>query len=452
MSKNLSINDICKICKGTLLCGDGNIIANKFSIDTRTLEEGSIYIAIKGESSDGNKYVNEAFTKGALACIIDEDIDTKKYINNTIIKVENGIKALQDLAIYKRNLYNIPVVAVTGSVGKTSTKDIIASVLSQKFDVLKTEGNFNNHIGLPLTLLNLKNHTAVVVEMGMNHQGEISILSKIARPTIAVITNVGSSHIGNLGSRENILKAKLEILDGLQENGTLIINNDNDLLHNWNQSVNRNNICTYGIENTSDFVATNISEGNNFSSFIIDNNKIKVHVAGRHFIYNALSAYCVGKILQIEDDKIIKGISKFELTSKRMELKKTDTGMQVIADYYNASYESMKMALEVLSKSNAETKIAVLGDMLELGNFSEELHKKVGTCVKDNNIDILITVGKQAKYIAKQAKDLGLNDIYMCSNNQEAVEILSKKATPKSSILLKASHGMHFEEIDQSIK
>lgn len=211
-----------------------------FSKDTRTIGENELFVAIKGENFNGNDFVYDALNKGAIGAIMDKQEISKEImeLGKPILVVKDSIKALQEIASYKRSLYNIPVIAITGSVGKTSTKDIIASVVSQKYKVLKTEGNLNNHIGLPLTILKLENHEALVVEMGMNHFHEIEVLSKIAKPTLAVITNVGTAHIGILGSRENILKAKLEITEGL--NGKLIINNDNDLLNKWNKENNNN--------------------------------------------------------------------------------------------------------------------------------------------------------------------------------------------------------------------
>ncbi len=217
---NLTVKDIIEVCNAKLICGDINTIINNFSKDTRTILPNDMYIGIKGENFDGNVFCKKALELGAIGCITDAGIDAsilENYNSKIIIQVENSITALQKIANYKRNLYNIPVVAITGSVGKTSTKDIIASVVSKKYKVLKTEGNLNNQIGLPLTILKLQDHTAMVVEMGMGHLGEISNLSKIAEPNLAVITNIGTSHIGNLGSRENILKAKLEILDGLSK-------------------------------------------------------------------------------------------------------------------------------------------------------------------------------------------------------------------------------------------
>ena len=335
--------------------------------------------------------------------------------------------------------------------GKTSTKDVIASVVSQKFNVLKTEGNLNNHIGLPFTLLKLKNHTAIVVEMGMNHFGEISLLTNIAKPTICVITNIGTAHIGNLGSRENILKAKLEILEGLKENGTVIVNNDNDLLHEWTIANNNEyNIYTYGIENESNYIATDIKEKET-TRFLINNIEAENLIAGKHFIYNALSAYAVGDILGIDKNKIIQGIRNFKLTSKRMDILTISNNIKVINDSYNASFDSMKASLETIKKERRR-KIAVLGDMLELGKFSQELHIKVGDEVVKNNIDILITVGEYAKYIANRAKNLGMNSIVTFDTIEKASEYLKEIMKDGDVILLKASNSMNFSKILDYIK
>jgi len=459
MQKKINAQIIREICNGELFTNNIENNINNFIFDSREVNGNDCFVAINGENNNGNKFLGMALEKGASVCLVDEEPEKellKKYSNRTIIKVENTIKAIQQIAKYKRSLYDIPVVAVTGSVGKTSTKDIIASVLGQQYNVLKTEGNFNNHIGLPMTLLKLKDHTAAVVEMGMNHFNEISVLTNIAKPTIAVITNIGTSHIGNLGSRENILKAKLEILEGLQENGSIVINNDNDLLHDWAQIAEHNNVVTYGIKNESNLNPQNVVENSNETQYKINiagkKYNVKVPVIGRHFIYNSLCAIAVGNALNIENEKIIKGISEFKLTAKRMDFRKVRSGAIVLADYYNASYDSMKSALEVVKDYNANRKIAVLGDMLELGEFSEQLHKDVGIEVYDNKIDILITVGKLAKYIAKTAKSLGTKEIYECEKNIEAVKVLNEKIKEGDLILLKASNGMKFGEILEAIE
>ena len=239
----MKVKDILNITKAQLIIGNENLECENFSKDTRTIQSGDIYIGIKGEKFDGSQFWKQALDNGAETVIIENteisQEELEKYSNKTIIKVENTLKALYEIASYKRSLYDIPVIAVTGSVGKTSTKDVIASVVSTKYKTLKTEGNNNNNIGLPLTILKLKDHEALVIEMGMNHFGEISLLTSIAKPTLAVITNIGTSHIGNLGSRKNILKAKLEILEGM-DIPKIIINNDNDLLHEWSSQCKEN--------------------------------------------------------------------------------------------------------------------------------------------------------------------------------------------------------------------
>ena len=269
--KEIVVSDILKVTKGQLIKGKENEICSQFSKDTRTIEKGDIYIGIKGEKFDGNIFWKQALEKGAKGIIV-QDIDfslenIEEFADKIIILVEDTLEALYQIAAFKRSLYDIPVIAITGSVGKTSTKDMVASVVSQKFKTLKTIGNNNNNIGMPLTILKLKEEEAMVLEMGMNHLGEIHLLSQIAKPNICIITNIGTSHIGNLGSRENILKAKLEILDG-SENPVIIVNNDNDLLHQWYESnKNNKNILTYGIENKSFLQVKNICLKEESSSF-----------------------------------------------------------------------------------------------------------------------------------------------------------------------------------------
>ena len=455
----MKIKDILKVTNGKMLIGDENLVCDSFSKDTRTIQNGDIYIGIKGENFDGNKFWKQALDNGAVGVIIqDVEVSTeelKNYKDKTVIKVEDTLKALYEIAKYKRSLYDIPVVAITGSVGKTSTKDIIASVVSTQYKTLKTEGNNNNNIGLPLTILKLKDHEALVVEMGMNHFGEISLLTDIAKPTLAVITNIGTSHIGNLGSRENILKAKLEILEGMKI-PKIIINNDNDLLHNWyNENSEKLEIHTFGIENNSEVMGQDIKMKEESSEFtaVTDSKEtnIKVPVGGEHFVYNALCAMTVGKVLNISVDKIQYGIESFELTKKRMDIKKLENGAIIINDAYNASFESMKVSLEFLANHTGERKIAVLGDMFELGEYSEELHRKVGKEVVKNNIDMLICAGENAKYIVEEAKKDSKIETYFMHNNEEIVENLSQKLRKGDVVLVKASNGMKFFEICQKL-
>ena len=301
--KNLTVQEIITICQAQMVCGNMKTECVNFSKDTREIQANDVYIGIKGENFDGNQFYEQAFEKGAKVAIL-QDVEIpeqhkQKYQDKVILKVKDTIQALQQIATYKREQYNIPVIAITGSSGKTSTKDMVANVVAQKYHTLKTQGNYNNQIGLPLTILKLKEHEALVVELGMNQLKEIGILSKIAKPNIAIITNVGTSHIGNLGSRENILKAKLEILEGLQPNGTLIINNDNDLLHQWQKENTKINVKTFGIDNPSNYMAKNIEleEAGSTYQLVPEDNMIQVNVpvGGTHFVYNSLCAIVVGK-------------------------------------------------------------------------------------------------------------------------------------------------------------
>ena len=454
MNIQITVKDIINVTKGKLIYGNENEICENFSRNTKEVKQGDIYIGFKGEIYDGGVFYEEAFSNGAKGCIINEieGLKLKEVENKFIIQVEDTVKAIGQIARYKREKYNIPVIAVTGSVGKTSTKDIIASVVSQKYKTLKTQANLNNHIGMPFTILSLKDHEALVVEMGMNHFGELSYLTNIAKPTIAVITNVGTAHIGNLGSRENILKAKLEILEGLPKDGVVIINNDNDLLHKWQLENKKYNVITYGINNNSKYVAKEIKYTTTGSEYQLNGKEsIKVPVGGEAFVYNSLAAISVGELLNIPIEKIQVGIKNFELTKMRLDVQKSSKGYTIINDCYNANYDSMKSAIEYLNSSKGNRKIAVLGDMLELGEFSQELHKKVGEEVAKNKIDILITVGKEANNIAETAKKNGINTTYMFENNQKAITKLKEILEPKDVVLVKASNSMNFKEIVSNI-
>lgn len=463
MNNKIKVNDILKITNGKLITGDINYECEEFSKDTREIKGGEIYIGLMGEKVNGGVFFEQAFQKGASGVILQNievnDEQKEKYRDKVIILVNNTLDAIQKIASFKRNLYTreFPIVAVTGSVGKTSTKDMIYSVLNQRYKTLKTEGNYNNHIGVPLTILKLKNHEAAVVEMGMNHLGEISVLTNIVKPTLCVITNIGTSHIGNLGSRENILKAKLEILEG-NENKEIIVNNDNDLLHEfYNQNMNKINIITYGIENKSSVYATNIIEKAESTKFIchIDNKQfeVEVPVGGIHFVYNALCAATVGNKLGLSNEEIKRGIESFELTKKRMDIEILNNGVKIINDTYNASFESMKASIQNLSKYK-NRKIAVLGDMFELGEYTKELHEKVGIEIAKSSIDILICNGKNAKYITEKAKEEGMQEknIYYYETKEEIIEKLNKIIKSDDVILFKASNGMKFYELVEKLK
>lgn len=456
----LQVKKIIEICEGTLLCGNEELIISSFSKDTRTIQKNDCYVGIKGESFDGNAFYEEAFQKGASACLLDsfegalQDEDER-----VIILVKDTVIALQKLAAYVRSQLNIPVIAVTGSVGKTTTKDLIASLLSQKYKVLKSPGNLNGQIGLPLNILKYQDEDVLVLEMGMNDFGQIETLSKIAQPTIAVITNIGTAHLGILGSRENILKAKMEILEGLKPEGTVVINQDNDLLRAWyEKNKNQYKVITYGIKQESNYTAKEIQFYEDRSEYWLYKKekkirKIVVPIGGSHFVQNSLCAIAVGELFHIPIEKIEKGILSFELTKKRMDITTTEDGVTIINDCYNANLDSMTAALEYLGKIKDKRRIAVLGDMLELGEYAEELHRKVGEIVVRQEIDKLITVGKEAQYIAQEAERKGMKkeNINICKDNKEAVALVKTMKKREDVILFKASNGMHFDEIIHSL-
>jgi len=441
----INVNTILEICHGKYLGNDYNIKCEHFSSDTRTINKNDIYVGIQGETFNGNNFYQEAFNKGASLCILNEDtiIDTS-YQNKNIILVPDTIEAIQKLATYKREQYDIPVVAITGSVGKTSVKDMIYAVLSKKYNVLYNKGNKNNHLGLPFTILELNNHNAMIVEMGMNHFGEIHKLTNIAKPTIGVITNIGTAHIGNLGSRENILKAKLEILDGMI-NGTLIINNDNDLLH----TVEHEKLITVGINTPSDYMAKDITINAFSSTFSIDDNYMTIPIGSEAFICNALLAYAVGIKLGVATQDIEDALENITLTPHRLEVIKK-ANFTVIDDTYNASLDSVKNAAELLKKITSR-RVFIFADILELDSFGEDIHRQIGQIMLNNQIDLLITVGNLSKYTHEVFKNDN-NNCYHFNTNQELLTELPNLLQDNDTILVKGSHSMNLIEVVEYLK
>lgn len=458
--KKLCVNDILEMVNGTVLCGLCDAEFAGACIDSRIVQSDEAYFALKGERTDGTLYCGDAIKNGAKVCFVENNIFSDEDLNKfaksaTIVLVPNVEDALVEIAKVKRSLYDIPVVAITGSVGKTSTKDVIAEVMAQKFNVQKTQGNKNNRLGVPLTIMSLRNHDALVIEMGMNHLGEIHELTNIAKPTLSVISNIGTSHIGNLGSRENILKAKLEILDGMT-NKKVIINNDNDMLHKWNLEDENAEKITFGIHEKSIYMASKVKMTEKSNEFSVELNsteyKFTTQKPGEVFILNALSAIAVGMEYDIPIDKMQKAIANAEITKNRLDIEKVND-ILLIKDYYNASFESIKPSLEYLANLDRGRKIAVLGDIKEVGSFSKEIHEKVGKEVAKNKIDMLVTVGEEAKNIAKMAVEEGMNakNVYSCDLNEQAIKILNNMLVQGDTVLLKASNSMKFGEIYDEI-
>lgn len=437
----MKLKDILKICEGKLICGNEEEIINDFSKDTRTIKEGDLYMGIKGENYDGNTFYLEALNKGAKACILDNESVITKNLKN-IVLVKDSIEALHKLAEYKRKQHNIKVIAVTGSVGKTTTKELIYNMLKNDYKVLKTEKNYNGKIGLPLTVLKLNNEEILLVEMGMNEKGGIDKLSKIVKPDIAVITNIGTSHIGNLGSREEIMNAKLEILNHMNKDGILIINNDNDLLNKKIKELN-NKIITYGINNKSDYIAHDIRLEENKTTYKINNEEYEINISGLSTVYNSLVSIIIGDLFNIKDKK--NKIKNIELTNNRLEIKNINN-IKIIDDTYNASYESVVNAIDTLKIISKKRKIVVLGDILELGEYSKQIHEDIGKYLKD--IDILITIGNDSKYINDKAN---IKEKYHFNNIDESYNKIKNIIKKEDTILFKASHSMNFKKLVDKI-
>ena len=433
----LTIKKILEITNGKLISGNEDEVIEKYSKDTRTINQGECYVGIMGENFDGNKFYKDAFKLGAVACILDHFSASSEEMGN-IILVEDSVKAVQSIASYLVDNIDAKVVAVTGSAGKTGTKDMIYSVLSKKYKVLKSPGNYNNAIGLPFALLNYINEDIIVLEMGMNGLGEIDTLSKIAKPDIAVITNIGTAHIGLLGSRENILKAKLEILNGMNKDGVLVINNDNDLLNTINGIEQK--IVRFGIDNKSDYNASNIYTKNGSTFFSIDNKEYSVPVLGKVFAYNALCAYAVGKQFDLSDEEIKEGLESVILTGNRMQIIE-ENEHTIINDTYNANKEAVMSSLDTLTTFENK-KVAILGDMLELGEYEEEIHREIGRYA-NGKVDMLITIGNLSKYIYEEFNGTK----YHFDNKVDAMDKIKDLINKDDVILVKASQGMKLIEI-----
>ncbi|OFI07549.1 UDP-N-acetylmuramoyl-tripeptide--D-alanyl-D-alanine ligase [Clostridium acetireducens DSM 10703] len=452
--KRLDMKEIVKGVLGSIIVKGNSTDYNTVCTDTRKIQKGNIFVALKGENFNGNEFVKEASEKGAVICVVDEVKFNKEDIKDytTVIKVEYGKQALLDIAKLYRSLLDIKIVAITGSTGKTSTKDLVAAALSSKYKVYKTEGNYNNEIGLPLSIFNLnENYDVAVLEMGMNHFSEIHRMADAARPDIAIITNIGVSHIENLKSRENILMAKLEITDYFKEGNTLIVNADNDLLSNLKADMFEVN--TIGIDNEkADLKAENIvlkEDGIEFDVLDKEYQKenFKLDVLGKHNVLNALLAIDCAKKLDVEYKEMKYGFKKLEKTSMRLDIIK-GSKFTIIDDSYNASTESMKAAIDVLKNLKCKRKVAILGTMFELGEESYNEHKKVGEYAKENGIDMLITLGDFNKAFEKGfVCDENRKNYKGFKNYSKAIKYILENIEEGDAVLVKASRSMKFEKI-----
>ncbi|QUH26773.1 UDP-N-acetylmuramoyl-tripeptide--D-alanyl-D-alanine ligase [Serpentinicella alkaliphila] len=453
---------VAKACGGKIV--QKGLIDGVFGVstDSRTTKNGDLFIPLIGENFDGHNYIETAIEKGASAVLFQgSNFSINKNTNDKVsfIEVDNTLEALQNLSKYYRNLFTIPFIGITGSTGKTTTKDMVSHVLSYKYNTLKNIGNLNNQIGLPLTIFNLEeNHEACVVEMGMSGLGEISDLAEIARPEIAIITNIGLSHIEHLGSQENIFKAKMEISNFLNEDNFLLLNGDDKFLKKAKESEHTFNKVSIGLSEDNDLYAENIKDLKD-KGYVFDvkiNNKLytfNLDQPGLHNVYNALFAIWVGTHFNMTPEEIDESFRQFKPSKMRLEIVKLKD-FTLINDAYNASPDSMTAALKVLSNMDGNKKIAILGNMFEMGEHSEYGHRLVGEAAVTNNIDYLITVGNFAEWIAEEALDKGMlhNNVYKAQNNEEALKTVLQIVSKGDIVLLKGSRGMKMDEIATEIQ
>ncbi len=445
--------DLLKACRGELLQGDPEQLISGFSIDSRSIRKGDFFVPLRGEKEDGHIYVPGAVAAGAAGSFYARRPLPELPPQALLIGVPDVLAALQQAAAYQRRRFNLPVIGVTGSSGKTTTKDFIAGVLSGRMKVLKTEGNLNNEIGLPLTLLRLdESCRAAVLEMGMSAPGEIAGLAQWALPDIGVITNIGEAHLEMLGSMEAIAAAKAELLDCIGSRGTAVLNGDDPRLREMGARFD-GKVYTYGF-NQGDIRASSLSKRGEGSIFKVrfpggEEGSFSLPLPGRHLVSNALAALAVGYLLGVSLPQMQEGLEKSEITDGRLQLLTHHTGSRIIDDSYNANPDSVRAALEVLRDLGGVKSVAVLGDMLELGPAAPEAHREIGRFAARSRIGALVTVGELGAEIAAGAAAAGLTAA-ACRSHAEALDALKRHLPADGAgwyILVKGSRGMRMETI-----
>lgn len=443
-----------KMCEAAKALGtelNNENIITRISIDSRDIDENTLFVAIKGDRFDGHDFIGDVDSKNPAGIVSSKKVEC----NAPVVIVDDTKKALLQLAAYYRQtMKKLIVVGLTGSVGKTTTKEMTACVMAEKYKTLKTEGNLNNEIGVPKTLFRLdETYECAVVEMGMDNKGQISRLTDCSKPDCGIITNIGVSHIENLGSREGILNAKLELLEGMDKGSPLIINGDNDML---SQYKNENyKIITFGITNKDcTFRAENIKEYQYKTEFTVvkgdKKQKVTIPTVGIHNVYDALTAVAVGDCYGVDMKTAAKGLENYKPSGMRQKVVNIH-GITVIEDCYNASPDSQKAAINSLCKIAKGRKIAVLGDMLELGDYSENLHRQVGEYAAECKLDALCTYGKQARFIADSAYKNGLENVFVYLDKNALINDLENHIKTGDTVMFKASRGMKLEEVFEEL-
>jgi UDP-N-acetylmuramoyl-tripeptide--D-alanyl-D-alanine ligase len=451
----MKIDEMIKVTKGRVVSvGPGaEIDPAGISIDSRTIKEGQFFLPIKGVNFNGEEFIDAAFKNGAIGTFTAQHTTHNTQRDKIIIRVKDTTDALQRLAHHNRMRFNVPVVGVTGSNGKTTVKDMIAGVLSQKYNVLKSEGTRNNHIGVPLTLLKLNDsHSMCVVEMGTNHHGEIRLLAGIARPNVAVITNVGPSHLEYLRDLKGVFRAKREILEILSRDSLAVINGDDAYLSTIKSKAFK--VMRFGFNATNDFHASGVSAGGAGIKFILnDRSPFTLNLIGAHNVYNALAAIAVAYNFDISypDTKI--ALSEYSPAGMRLNVRQVGD-VTVIDDAYNSNPLSMGSAIEALTGYPAKGRWVVSADMLELGQREEEFHKMIGEAIARSGFNGLITFGALSRHTSSRALECGMdkNRVWHCSDRAKIADILKKSMDKGDAVLVKGSRAMKMEEVIENLK
>lgn len=445
-----TVREICAAVGGTLLQGEGSALITGVTTDSRAVSAGQLFIPLTGERFDGHAYIGSALSSGAAGCLTARTPETL-LPGKLYVQVADTRLALKALAAWYRSRFTLPVVQITGSAGKTTTKEMVAAVLSRRYDTLKTQANFNNDIGTPLTLLGLApQHQAAVIETGMNHFGEIRYLGEMVRPDIAVITNVGDAHIENLGNtRQGILRAKCEIFQHLSPDGIAVLNGDDPLLNTValpqtilrcgrgeNCHVRVTDVDDRGIEGIACTVTTARASY-----------RLTAASPGSFMIYPMAMAAAIGEALGLTGEEIAAGVAAYVPTGSRMHLIRLPEGRLLIDDCYNANPQAMEEALKLLAVTPARRRAAVLGDMGELGELTVSAHRAIGVLTGELHLDSVIAIGEKARDIASAAPN-----VRWYASVDDAMPVIRAAFTEGTAVLVKASHAMHFENIVKELE
>lgn len=454
----MTIENITSACGGTFV-GDRSLLLKEIAgavTDSRQVQKDYLFIPIKGARVDGHDFIPQVFEKGALVVLSDHALD----VQEPYILVNSTTEAMKKIAAFYRTQLNCKVVGITGSVGKTSTKEMIASVLEQRYKVLKTEGNFNNEIGLPLTIFKIRaKHEVAVLEMGISDFGEMHRLASMAQPDIGVITNIGLCHLENLGTRDGILQAKTEMFDHLTPDGTVILNGDDDKL-STKREVNGKPVIFYGVGAESAFDISKSIYATDIQNLGLEGMRAQIHtpqgafeaqipIPGEHNVYNALAGTAVGLELGLTIREIAQGIAAVQTIAGRTNLLHVN-GMTVIDDCYNANPVSMKASIDVLAHTSGR-RIAVLGDMGELGEDEKRLHREVGEAVAKSGIDALFCTGELSRELADAASENPDCEVFYLETGDQLIDRLLSYVKPEDTVLVKASHFMEFPKVVEAL-